>query len=362
MRIVRAFPLALACALPGTLASAQSPEVPEGTLPDVDPFAPASEGVPEATALTTPEAPEPPPEPAHVHDHGATAEPVAEPMAADGHDAHGGEGECAMDGDGDGDGDGCCACCSDGECDCCAHAPAVEVYLGLSTISRHFRYHQDVYGALRDYTLPAGPSISIGGRWFPGAHFTDGIGSAFGVGFRFDRSMGLDSERGPALSYPTAQRIFELDALGRFVAPSYEIVAGLGFGSHAFVLDNATPATPDLDPVPDIPDIDYRYVRVAVDGRFDVVRRFDVGFGVGALAVLDAGGIDDTVWFPRSQAGGLTLELDGYVPLAHGIELRASLEYRRYFHAMNSQLGDSRIAGGALDQYTTAELAVLYRR
>jgi len=53
-------------------------------------------------------------------------------------------------------------------------------------------------------------------------------------------------------------------------------------------------------------------------------------------------------------------------PPEYGLEVRAGVDYRRYFYSMNSQcvVGgacDQYVAGGALDQYLTFGAMVAYR-
>jgi hypothetical protein len=238
---------------------------------------------------------------------------------------------------------------------------ALELGLDFHVFSRSFRYEDDYYGFLRGYRLGAGPSMGFNARWYPGKHATDGWPSIFGVGVRFDHSFGLASERSNQVQFPTTNRMVEVNALARFQIGEQAVVGIFGFGSHFFELGLDDPWTPATLNTPDVPSVNYRYLRYGAEGR--LVFHPLVGALVGAsfLQVLDAGGIDDRVWFPRATTNGA--ELAGHVVLriAHGLEARLGVAYRRYFMAMNAEVGDDYIAGGALDQYVFYTAGLVYR-
>lgn len=238
---------------------------------------------------------------------------------------------------------------------------ALEVGSGGAIFSRHLRYNDDVYGFLREYTLPAAPEATMFLRAYPGAFAGPGIGEVFGLELRFDRSFGVESERQNGVRFPTVQRVLEVNALARLARGGHELVGVVGYGHHAFELRRAEPSAPDLDNVPDVPSTGYGYVRLGVEGRAVLHDRVALSLAASYLFVLDAGGIEDDVWFPRAQTGGMTAGLGVVVAIVCGFEVRLDLEYRRYFLDMRVQPGDPHIAGGALDQYTRTSLRGVYR-
>lgn len=242
-----------------------------------------------------------------------------------------------------------------------AREATIDASAGVQMISRRFDYTDDVYGFLRPYTLPAGPAVSFDVRYFPGRHFTNGVGSKFGVDVRFDRSFGIRSERDDLLSYDTVHRIYEISAMFRWMFGRHALIGSFGYGNHAFELRNVRGASPGLNTTPDLPNVGYSYLRYGVETRIAPKQRLGLAGGLAYLQVLDAGGIQSDPWFPRSHAGGIALHADLVLALPRHWEIRAGIEHRRYFHSMNVRVGDPFIAGGALDRFVTAQLRAAFR-
>lgn len=239
---------------------------------------------------------------------------------------------------------------------------AIEVSAGLGLISRHFRYNDDVYGFLRDYTLPSGPEVTMRLRTYPGAFVKRNsvLATAFGLELSFDRSFGIESERQNGVRFPTIARVLEANLLLRLTSAGHGAMLIVGYGHHAFELGRTEPSAPDLDNVPDVPSVGYGYIRLGLEGRVALHDRVALDLGAAYLVVRRMGGLTDPLWFPRATAGGMTASLRVDYLVARHVELRAGLTYRRYFIDMHSRPGDRNIAGGALDQYTSAELSVAY--
>ena len=239
---------------------------------------------------------------------------------------------------------------------------ALEQSTAFGILSRHYRYNDDVYGFLRDYTLKAGPMGAVGLRVYPGAFVhRRGIASVFGLDLRFERSFGLQSERQNGVRFPTIHRVLELNALARITSAGHGVTFLLGYGHHAFELGRTEPSAPDLDNVPDVPSAGYGYLRLGAEGRVALHDRVALDLSASYLVLTRLGGIEDDVWFPRARGGGMTLGVGAGFLVTRCLELRASLTYRRYFLDMRVEPTDDNIAGGALDQYTMTELALVYR-
>lgn len=241
-----------------------------------------------------------------------------------------------------------------------ARPVALEVTVGMSKLSRWLVYRDDIQGSLADYRLPSAPSASFDLRWFPGAHFTRGIGSAFGLDVRYDRSFGIESQDRGA-TFANISRLLEVSVLGRFRRADYELIGVLGYGSHAFVFEPRTPTTNLVPGYSRVPGTDYRYLRIGGEARYVPGGRIGLLAGAAYLATFDLGGIASEAFFPHASGGGTELHAHLVGLLPRRFELRAGLAYRRYFLAMHSQLGDPRVAGGAVDHYLTLDLAASYR-
>jgi hypothetical protein len=238
---------------------------------------------------------------------------------------------------------------------------ALEAGFGFGLITRRFSYHQDVYGFLRDYELPVGPEIALDVRVYPGAFVRPGIPGAFGLELIFERSFGIESERGNGVRFPTIQRILEANAIARLARGGHELALVFGYGHHAFELGRSAPSEPDLDNIPDVPSAGYGYLRIGTEGRAVLHDRLALVLGAAYLVVLDTGGIEDPLWFPRATAGGMTVSARVVLAVVRNVDVRLGFSYRRYFLDMHSEPGDRNIAGGALDRFTSTELSAAYR-
>lgn len=89
---------------------------------------------------------------------------------------------------------------------------------------------------------------------------------------------------------------------------------------------------------------------------------FGVSFGGGYRYINNRGGTQiSQVAFPHLTVSGADANIVARYALGDTLELRAGLEWRRYWYAMHSQVGDPVVAGGAVDQSFafTAGIAVL---
>ena len=113
-----------------------------------------------------------------------------------------------------------------------------------------------------------------------------------------------------------------------------------------------------VPPVP--PDVEYKFVRLGVDGRVHVQRAL-LGAHFGYRRIRDAGEIQQANWFPRSSVGGVDAGVLGGYEIVRGVDLIAGFDFRRYFYSMNPEPGDPNIAGGALDEYIAGWGGIEYR-
>ena len=72
-----------------------------------------------------------------------------------------------------------------------------------------------------------------------------------------------------------------------------------------------------------------------------------------------AGDIHGQDWFPNGSAGAADARAR-LTFLVTRVAIHAGVGWTRYFHAFNPEPGDALVAGGAVDQYLTAHVAVGY--
>jgi hypothetical protein len=244
-----------------------------------------------------------------------------------------------------------------------ANDAALDVGVGFELFSRYLRYEDDLHGFLRPYDLGAGPAVAIDARWYPGRHFTEEWPAIFGIEMAFQRSFAIVSERSDGARFPTVNRNVDVNALARFMIRRHALVGRFGYGSHLYELRRRDPSQPSTGIlVPDVPSVEYRYLRYGVESRLAILDWFGAVVGASFLQVLDAGGLESEIWFPHLSGHGAELDVGAVFALGRGFEARASLTYRRYFFAFNPVPGyEDIIAGGALDQFVFYTASVAYR-
>jgi hypothetical protein len=106
-----------------------------------------------------------------------------------------------------------------------------------------------------------------------------------------------------------------------------------------------------------IPSVDYTANRTAVDARIPA-GRFAFLAEAGFRAVLNAGAVAQH--FRSTSVEGVDAQLGGAFAIASGWEGRLVVDYERYFYAFSPVPGDAYVAGGALDQFFGARLALAW--
>ena len=148
------------------------------------------------------------------------------------------------------------------------------------------------------------------------------------------------------MRYPTRASEWSIGA-GYAVAVGAGTVSGhAGYGQQRFrIVDDDQPGDEQ------VPDVDYRWVRAALDGAGPLSARWSVEAGFGLRYLLDAGDLFGPAWFPRGTGTGLDADAGLRVRIGARLELFARASVRHYFFGMNPAPGDARIVGGAVDTY-----------
>ncbi|MCC7535358.1 MAG: hypothetical protein IT379_04060 [Deltaproteobacteria bacterium] len=236
-------------------------------------------------------------------------------------------------------------------------APPLELSVGPRAFSRSLAYHDDLFGALRPYTV--GPAISGAAAvdWFPGGHFTDGPASWVGVSLRAEQAVALTSQAEGGLEYPTSSTALSANVRLRIPIDRSDIGLVAGYGVHSYTIEDAAQGNPK----PEIPSVDYRYIRLGGSGRLTLSRSMSALFSTSYLVVTSAGEITSEAYFPRGEASGLEIGVGITHRLVGDLEVQVVGEMRRYWYSFHPEPGDRWIAGGASDTYFQAGVQVAYR-
>jgi hypothetical protein len=239
----------------------------------------------------------------------------------------------------------------------------LDITAGLRALHRTFEFHDNPYPMLR-YELPLGPLLFIDANWFPGSHFTEGPGEWIGITAGFEKGIATqsvyDEGKPTEQTLKTNQQQFYVG--GRFRLPLGDHMAGLTatYGQHKFHLaGDDGPCNPPANPnpCPKIPDLNYQYVRVGLDGMFHF-GDFMVGGRIGKRIVSNPGPIKP-VWFPNVKTQSLEAGVTVGYRLISTLHLVAGFDWLRYGLDFNPVPKDrtAYVAGGAVDEYLSGYIA-----
>ena len=242
---------------------------------------------------------------------------------------------------------------------------AVDIEIDFRLVNRNFGYEDDLRGDLRDYTLGIAPGVGTKFQYYPGAHFTAGVGAQFGIDFEWERLFNFDSTRADGAKFPTESQQFLVGLRWRYPTGRWEPSIVIDYGVHSFRFGLSGPAVPGEDNTAGIPSVKYEFARIGAGFRVGIGKkeRFIVAANAAFRGVFSVGGIGTAQWFPEAKANGMDAGLMFGYALPLGFEIRIGVDYRRYWFDLNPVPPDPPyVAGGALDQYWGASIGVAWRR
>ncbi len=227
---------------------------------------------------------------------------------------------------------------------------ALELALGFQWGLRDFGYKDDVFSQLRAYEHLGVTALSARLLWYPGAHFTSGLAANIGLDAQFDLGIGLGTETADGAStFGTSAMNLAASLRGRLPLGPHELGLFAGIAVDRFALEGAETLFPNAS---------YLSLRPGLAGRFWLGDALSLSPHFAWRVVLDAGDVTGADWFPRASVGGLDAGLVVGLRIVGPLEAQLAVAYRRYFFSMNPEMGDARVAGGALDQRFTGTLYI----
>jgi hypothetical protein len=109
-----------------------------------------------------------------------------------------------------------------------------------------------------------------------------------------------------------------------------------------------------------VPSYTYGILSGVVDARVSLGSVFAILADGGDLFVT-SDGIAQSGYFPHATVNGLEAGLALALMVLEPVELRLGANYQRFFFAMHSRVGDTNVAGGAVDQYLESTLGFAVR-
>jgi TolB-like protein len=242
---------------------------------------------------------------------------------------------------------------------------AVDIEVDFRMVNRNLDYQDDLSGDLRDYQLKFGPGIGTKFQYYPGAHFTAGVGAQFGIDFEWQRIFDFESTRADGEQFPTQSQQFLIGLRWRYPKGRWEPWVVLDYGVHNFEIGVSGPAVPGEDNTAGIPSVRYEFVRFGGGFRVAIGKKeiFIITTSIAFRGVFSVGPIGTYLWFPEATANGMDAMLMFGVALPKGFEIRLGADYRRYGFDLNPVPPDPPyVAGGALDQYWGFSIGAAWRR
>ena len=231
--------------------------------------------------------------------------------------------------------------------------------LGMGGYNRGLSFNQNLTPSLLSYTLGVGPIAVANVVMYP---FDPLVGGLLGnIGLEAEIQQGFAISSTPTTANATTYKNVVHDYAGggryrfTFGAANDAYLSFTG-GEDAFTFTGRSTTSVLM-----IPDTIYHYIRPGLGLHLALGDGLSVALAGGYRIVLNNAGPQFLQFFPRATVAGADAELQARYALSQMFEVRAGLEWRRYWFAMNSRPGDTYIAGGAVDQSFafTASIAIL---
>ena len=231
----------------------------------------------------------------------------------------------------------------------------VGVSVSMDVASRRFTYNDELGSLLRPYKLSIAPMASFGLEAYPLATSDVPVLRDLGFRGRVSRAFGLDSTTPEGDKIETSWTRFSGEVRERLLVPGrHPLEFGVLVGADASYFDMSSTAQVKAL----LPSARTVSLRFGLDGRVLLAGRVSAMLGFAYLAVTSPGEIYER--FRDPQVAGIDGDLGCAVAIIPGLEARFIGRYTRYFASFQPQVGDTTVAGGALDQQLQAGLGVRY--
>jgi hypothetical protein len=238
--------------------------------------------------------------------------------------------------------------------------PWLDFELGAGGVNRRLTFNQILTPGLLSYKLGVGPIAVANLVVYPFAPLSSGVLGNIGVEGELQQGFATSSTltmNGTSTTYNNVTHDYAGGA--RFRVPfagADEVFVSGTYGEDSYLFTGRSSAN-----VLQSPDTIYRYARPGLGLHLKIAGRLSVSLGGGYRVVLNHAGSQFHQFFPGSKVAGADAELEVRCALSPRFQLRAGLEWRRYWFALNSQTGDAYVASSAVDQSFafTARIAIL---
>jgi hypothetical protein len=230
--------------------------------------------------------------------------------------------------------------------------PLLDAAVGLGAMSRSLDYRDDYYNVLSSYGVPATLSVQGTAQVYPFTRTKVAVLEDVGLLASAQAEPHLMSSNG-VKTFPTLSDRWQAGVVYRVVLGPLELSPSASYGRQEFAVETPTPGP--------IPSVDYSLFAFGLGVRLALLKAGALLLGADYLDVTSTGEIGSPARFPRLTVGGVEGTVGFALTLKGPWEARFLLDYRRYFYSFNPQPGDPYVAGGALDDYFTANLGLAAR-
>jgi hypothetical protein len=237
----------------------------------------------------------------------------------------------------------------------------LDLSVGGGGLNRSLTFHEDADAPgnrLQTYQLPFGPAAVAQGIIYP---FDPLVGGLLGNwGFEGRAMIGfISSNLTSGGSFSNTVHDFSGGTRFRFpFGGSHDIYLSGRYGEDAFTFNamstaqRATLRTPDTI---------YHYLRVGAGLQLGLSGGLSMEINGGYRYVTNrAGSQITTAFFPHLTVAGADAEVTFGYAFNELYGLRAGVDWRRYWYAMNSKPTDNFLVGGAVDQSFTFSLSLVF--
>jgi hypothetical protein len=228
-------------------------------------------------------------------------------------------------------------------------------WAGGGVANRRFTYSDAVGYNLAPYRLPAAPMATFGIEAYPAASSDLPVLRDLGLRAHVSRGFAFDSRTPQGVTLETSWTRFGGELRERLLLPGpHAFELGVLIGADASYFGMSADA-----PVPALlPAARTVALRFGLDARLLLAWRLSVLAGGAYLLTTSRGEIYEHFKDPRVR--GVDADFGFAVDLSSGLELRLAGRYTRYFSSFTPALGDTYVAGGALDEQLQAGLGMRY--
>lgn len=236
-----------------------------------------------------------------------------------------------------------------------APLPALSVAADGGVMLRDLGWKDDLFGALRSYTLPGAPIFGGELAIHPGAFFTGGRLAWLGIACRAEGIVGASSQRSQHEdALPTRAWAFSASLRGRLPLSFGAAFLDAGFAGRAFTIDRAGFTDPDF------PSVRYLGPRLGIGAEFELGTIFRLAPRAAAARWISSGDLGSKAWFPHARAWGAELGLRLSVAVPRGFSPYVDLAWSRDIAALRPQPGEANVAGGLADDRFSTRLGLAW--